>query len=1054
VWRVHVPLRRAGGAVFVAIALTIAAIPAAAQAANIPPRCYGATTAVEPGTARTFALRCATDWDGPELPQVEIVGQPAHGHLGVVAGLSVRYEAPAQAGDDSFTFRVTDGANQSPTITQELRITGENLAPRCLPLDVVANPPFGVTLDTPCYDPNAGDAVRPMLAEGEAPSHGEVFVGDSVQYSPDPSYQGPDAFSLRATDGTLTGPATQVDVSVEPRTPPDCDAPATIPVRPGTTNRFSPRCRDNSMEFHPESFSYSLVDEPAHGQVEPDFRGGTFEYTPDEGYTGPDTYTFRASTHFGGVGPSTITVTLQVSEDANAAPVCQPVGLVLVRSGATASLGTPCYDTDRDAVDPIYDPLPSHGALAGRDYQRTYTADEDYAGRDDFAVRWTDGQAETAPATQRVRVLGDAENTAPQCAGTVRRVRRDQTAPFAFACLDSDEDPLTYTWEDPAHGSVAPHDGGFPFGGRYLLYTPEEGYAGPDRVVVTARDDHGGVTRITHLVDVVAPQAPDCPTRAPAEVRPGRTLTLVVRCPVDEMPVNGQIKTGPAHGTMEDQGGGWFVYRPAAGFTGHDSITFEAHNDAGSDEYVQEIEVTDAANQIPQCTSSYKRWTRGEPVEVAVQCYDADQDPVTLTTVDTPDHGSVGAWDQATKKILYTPGTDYVGLDSFAYRANDGRADTETLFVTIRLRAPDANYRPRCLPGWAPTDPGTAVTFEPTCTDEDGDPLTLGIVEQPEHGTATGPDGAGKLTYTPEPGFEGEDVLRFRASDGQVSSLTQTYDVQVGPPPPFPPSLPHCRPIAANVRHATPRRVRLVCSAPFGDPVAPEIVDGPDHGALGGIGDDGRVTYTPAAGFTGTDTFTYRGSGGGENISTVELRVGAPPQEENPPPPDPPQPDPPQGDPPPPNEVPKGPPPPPGDPFEAAVESKLGGDAVMAEGLPLAGNRVYVPLTSRGGTVKVDAAVEKLLAVVCQSPCDVTATEQLTLTGAKARAAAAKRMRLRTQRLKLKAGQPGVVTLKLTKAQRRRIRRARRATLTVKIAVRDTLGPTRRATLRFRVRSR
>ncbi|HEX2087813.1 MAG TPA: hypothetical protein VHF89_19160, partial [Solirubrobacteraceae bacterium] len=149
-------------------------------------------------------------------------------------------------------------------------------------------------------------------------------------------------------------------------------------------------------------------------------------------------------------------------------------------------------------------------------------------------------------------------------------------------------------------------------------------------------------------------------------------------------------------------------------------------------------------------------------------------------------------------------------------------------------------------------------------------------------------------------------------------------------------------------------------------------------------------------------------------------------------------------------------PPPPGpDPFEQAAERRLGGDAVHAPGLDL-GNaaRAFVPAGAADGLVTVDGATEKLLALMCATSCDVSAAQRITLGGATARAAAAKRIRLRTQRLRLRAGQPGVVVLRLTQAQRRQVRRARRATLQIAIAVKDASGATARDTVRFRLKAR
>ena len=53
------------------------------------------------------------------------------------------------------------------------------------------------------------------------------------------------------------------------------------------------------------------------------------------------------------------------------------------------------------------------------------------------------------------------------------------------------------------------------------------------------------------------------------------------------------------------------------------------------------------------------------------------------------------------------------------------------------------------------------------------------------------------------------------------------------------------------------------------------VVTGPAHGKLA-LAADGSFTYTPAAGFTGTDTFTYRANDGqlNSNVATATVHVG------------------------------------------------------------------------------------------------------------------------------------------------------------------------------------
>ena len=61
--------------------------------------------------------------------------------------------------------------------------------------------------------------------------------------------------------------------------------------------------------------------------------------------------------------------------------------------------------------------------------------------------------------------------------------------------------------------------------------------------------------------------------------------------------------------------------------------------------------------------------------------------------------------------------------------------------------------------------------------------------------------------------------------------------------------------------------------SPTAAPLSAVLVDGPDHGTLT-LRANGSFTYTPAAGFVGTDTFTYRATNGqNSNVATVTLTV-------------------------------------------------------------------------------------------------------------------------------------------------------------------------------------
>jgi hypothetical protein len=58
----------------------------------------------------------------------------------------------------------------------------------------------------------------------------------------------------------------------------------------------------------------------------------------------------------------------------------------------------------------------------------------------------------------------------------------------------------------------------------------------------------------------------------------------------------------------------------------------------------------------------------------------------TLSVVGAPAHGTLGAIDQGTKAVTYTPSGTYAGPDSFTFKANDG-SDSNVATVSITVQA-------------------------------------------------------------------------------------------------------------------------------------------------------------------------------------------------------------------------------------------------------------------------------------------------------------------------------------------------------------------------------
>jgi hypothetical protein len=91
---------------------------------------------------------------------------------------------------------------------------------------------------------------------------------------------------------------------------------------------------------------------------------------------------------------------------------------------------------------------------------------------------------------------------------------------------------------------------------------------------------------------------------------------------------------------------------------------------------------------------------------------------------------------------------------------------------------------------------------------------------------------------------------------------------------------PTCANLAGlGTPHDTPLSVALACSDPdSGDTLTYAVVLGPSHGTLGAVDGTGHVVYTPAAGYSGSDSFTYEATdnhGVASGLATATIAVGA-----------------------------------------------------------------------------------------------------------------------------------------------------------------------------------
>ncbi|HEY3322160.1 MAG TPA: Ig-like domain-containing protein [Planctomycetota bacterium] len=150
-------------------------------------------------------------------------------------------------------------------------------------------------------------------------------------------------------------------------------------------------------------------------------------------------------------------------------------------------------------------------------------------------------------------------------------------------------------------------------------------------------------------------------------------------------------------------------------------------------------------------------------------------------------------------------------------------------------------------------------------SDADGDTLSYSIVAQPQHGALSGT--APNLNYAPNAGYVGSDSFTFKVNDGLADSNTAAISIDVTN------TVPAAAAKNVSTHGGMATEIVLSASDADSDTLSYSVVAQPQHGALSGTAPN--LSYTPAAGYLGSDSFTFKANDGlvDSNTATVSIDV-------------------------------------------------------------------------------------------------------------------------------------------------------------------------------------
>lgn len=762
-----------------------------------------------------------------------IAAGPTHGTAVVAADGTVEYTPAAGfSGTDSFTYTVTDadGVTTGPaTVTVTVRpvATADTVS-------TTAGAPLAIDAGTlTANDRGSSLTVTDVAGGADGTAVLDPATGRIV-YTPRDGFSGTDTVTYTVTDGSGRSSTGTITVVVGPRATAD-----TVTATAGATRTVGADAGVLAND-RGTGLTATIDQRPAHGTVEL-AEDGSYTYTPRDGFSGTDTFTYTATDERGRTATGTVTVTVR--------PATEPDTLTVPAGGRGTVTSGDLTGNDHGTGLTVESVSGGQHGTATRNGDGTvsYTPRDGFSGRDTVTYTVTDPSGNTATGTLTVTVT-------PVTAGgsTTAEADTTTTVPADGGLLEGAKgtDLVVTDHTRPEHGDVTVDEDGS------YTYTPKPGYSGPDEFDYTVTDGSGTPTTGTVTI-VVSPKAA------------ADTATTSAATPVDVAVTGNDSGTAlrvtavsePAHGTATVTGGATatVTYTPADGFSGTDTFTYTVTDPTGGT-----ATATVTVTVTPTAVADALKTAANTALPIAGTTLTGNDRGSALTVTGHGDaaHGTVTEGTEP-GSLVYTPAKGWSGADTFEYTVTDGAGRTSSATVTVVVGVAAVDH-------WHTMSTNRSMRMSAdkgVLVGDSGRGLWAAMETEPLNGTLD-LEKDGSYVYTPDADWSGRDWFTYSANDADGTAAFALVVIDVAP-------------AAKDDRARTTAGTTVRVAGPgvlgndHGDALRVVEVGEVRHGTAT-IAADGTFVYTPAKGFSGTDTVPYRAQDSAGQLvdATVTVRVG------------------------------------------------------------------------------------------------------------------------------------------------------------------------------------
>lgn len=186
-----------------------------------------------------------------------------------------------------------------------------------------------------------------------------------------------------------------------------------------------------------------------------------------------------------------------------------------------------------------------------------------------------------------------------------------------------------------------------------------------------------------------------------------------------------------------------------------------------------EIEVLEHSNHPPTADSQTISTEEDKAISATLSGSDPDSDTLTYIIMDQPLHGSFFGTES---RITYAPAENYNGSDSFSFKVNDGKVDSNIAVVAINV-SPVNDAPVLAKIENKEIEAGKELKFELSAVDLDGDKLEFSMTNAPRGASID--KNTGEFNWKPRYDQAGQYEIEFKVEDADRLSDSRKAKIKV-----------------------------------------------------------------------------------------------------------------------------------------------------------------------------------------------------------------------------------------------------------------------------------